>query len=308
MLALARAEAYPLPVTTCYFTCPSWVIEGPEDRARIHAQASRGAALFGARAVLSPLCDRFGPAETWLPAADRVADIVAGFAHEVLWSARGGHGAVHLLDAIMARPETRAPLLLAYSDGTVLHACWRAKGWGESWYASLGAVEQAGRAHDTLARLARGEGWRRERAIDPGVVALRPGVAEGPLVVGCLSVLAWLVGSAAARPLAGCVLAIEDIDITPFNADYCLTQLHHAGLLDGVVGLVGGGFTNMRPGRSGMTVTDIIAIWADRLGVPGIASLPFGHVDDGLVMPNGRAVRLEVAADGGWSFTVEPRT
>ena len=295
-------------VTTCYFTCPSWVIEGPEDRARIHAQAARGSALFGARPVLSPLCDRFGPAETWLPAADRAADLVAGFAHDLVWSCRGGHGAIHLLPALMARSETRAPLLLCYSDGTVLHACWRAKGWGESWYASLGAIEQAGRAHDTLARLARGQGYRRERAIDPGVVTLHPGYARGPLVVGCLSVLAWLVGSAAARPLRGCVLAIEDIDITPFNADYCLAQLHHAGLLDGVAGLIGGGFTNMRPGRSGMTVNDVLRHWADRLRVPAIASLPFGHVDDALVLPNSRAVELAVDDHGGWTFTVEPRS
>ena len=40
---------------------------------------------------------------------------------------------------------------------------------------------------------------------------------------------------------------------------------------------------------------------------PAIASLPFGHVDDALVLPNSRAVELAVDDHGGWSFVVEPR-
>ncbi|MBA3687070.1 MAG: LD-carboxypeptidase, partial [Planctomycetes bacterium] len=226
---------------SCYFTCTSWVVESPEDHARLMAQARRGAAIIGAKPVLSPLTGRFQAPESWLPVEERVADLDAAFSHDLLWPVRGGHGAIHLLPALLARRETRAPLLIGYSDVTVLHAVWRARGWGETWYGAVTAVEQAGRAADTISALAQGRGYQRQAGIDPGVRVLNPGRAEGPLVVGCLAVLAWLVGTAAARPFAGCILAIEDVELTPFMADYALHQLYYAGLLAGVAGLVGGG-------------------------------------------------------------------
>jgi len=293
---------------TCWFTCFSWAVEGPEDLARIRAQAARGAALLGATAVLSPLCTRFAAPESWLPVEERVGDLDQALSHEVLWSVRGGHGAVHLLPHLLARAPTRTPLLIAYSDGTVFHALWRARGWGETWYGSLGAVEQAGRAHDSLARLAQGQGLHRAHASDPMVITLRPGTAHGPLVPVCLSVLAWLVGTPAATPLAGCILAVEDIDLSPFMADYCLHQLAHAGLLAGITGLIGGGFENSRISRSGMTINDVLRQWADRLGVPAIANLPFGHIDDGLVLPSGRPGELRVGGDGDWSLDLAERS
>ncbi len=292
---------------TCYFTCPSWVVEGPEDHARLIAQARRAAALIGAKPVMSPLTERFQPPESWLPVADRIADLEVAFAHDVIWPVRGGHGAIHLLPALLARRETRAPLLVGYSDITVFHALWRAKDWGETWYGAVNAVEQSGRAADTIAALAQGHGYERHPGIDPGVRVLFPGRAEGTIVVGCLAVLAWLVGTAVSRPFAGCILAIEDIELTPFMADYALHQLYYAGLLDGVAGLIAGGFTSGRDAKSGATVTDIIAGWARRLRVPAIGQLAFGHVDDGMVVPNGRRGVLTAGDDGRWLFSVQAR-
>ena len=303
----APSDPIPCPMPTCYVTCPSWALEGPEDRARVTARAARGAAALGARPVFSPLLDRFTEPQSWLDGGIRSDDLLRAFDHDVVWSARGGHGAIHLVPTLMEHQPTRQPpLLIAYSAGTALHACWRARGWGESWYGSLVSIEQSGRGYDALARLARGDGFRRDRGTDPMVRAVHPGQARGTLVAGCLSVLGWLTGTAAARPFRDCILAIEDLEITPFTADYCLHQLHQAGLLEGLRGLIGGGFTDMLSVRTPIAVRDLIEEWALRLGVPAITDLPFGHCDDALVLPNGREVDLTVARDGSWSLDIPP--
>lgn len=291
---------------TAYITCPSWALEGPEDRARVVARAARGAAVLGARPVYSPLLERFAEPEHWLDASTRAHDLRLGFGHNILWSARGGHGAIHVVPEVMALGIERAPLLIAYSDGTALHACWRAKDWGESWYGSLLSVQQSGRGYDSLARLARGEGFTRDERSDPSVRGVRPGQARGRLFAGCLSVIGWLTGTPTARPFAGCILAIEDLEITPFTADYCLHQLYQAGLLDGLAGLIGGGFTDMLRTRSPIAVRDLVEEWAERLNVPAITDFPFGHLDDALFLPNGREVELRVGKDGRWALEIPP--
>lgn len=295
-----------MTIPTVYVTCPSWALEGPEDRAKITARAARGAAVLGARPVFSPLLECFSEPESWLDGDSRLDDVLSAFSHDVIWTARGGHGAIHLVPGIMAHPGDHAPLLIGYSDGTALQACWRARGWGETWYGSLLSVAQSGRGYDALAKLSRGEGMLRHRRTDPMVRANVPGQATGTLVVGCLSVFSWLTGTAAARPFTDCILAIEDLEITPFTADYCLHQLHQSGMLEGVRGLIGGGFTDMLRVRTGVLVRDLIEEWAERLGVPAITDLPFGHIDDALVLPNGREVALSVAGDGNWSLDIPP--
>jgi muramoyltetrapeptide carboxypeptidase len=295
----------PHPVMpTCYVTCPSWALEGPEDRARIVARAARGAAVLGCRPVYSPLLESFTEPESWLDPETRSADLDLAFRHDVMWSARGGHGAIHLLPHLLTSEHRKAPLMIAYSDGTALHACWRARQWGESWYGSLLSVQQSGRGYDSFARLARGEGFVRNRTRDPSVRGVRPGRARGTLFAGCLSVIGWLTGTPVARPFEGCILAIEDLEITPFTADYCLHQLYQAGLLEGVAGLIGGGFTDMLNTRTPIVVRDLIEEWAERLGVPALTDFPFGHLDDALFLPNGREVELNVGSDGSWELIV----
>lgn len=293
---------------TVYVTCPSWALEGPEDRARIVARAARAAAVLGARPVYSPLLERFAEPESWLSTGVRADDLRLGLRHDVLWSARGGHGAIHLVPEVLAAETPQAPLLVAYSDGTALHACWRARGWGETWYGSLLSVQQSGRGYDSMARLARGQGFTRSDRTDPIVRGVRPGQTRGKLFAGCLSVIGWLTGTPAARPFTDCILAIEDLEITPFTADYCLHQLYQAGLLTGLKGLIGGGFTDMLRTRTPIVVRDLIEEWAERLNVPALTDFPFGHLDDALFLPNGREVDLDVGTDGTWSLTIPPYT
>ncbi len=294
-------------MASCYVCCPAYALDGPLRKAKLLEAIAPFAKEFDFEVVASPLMDRHLGQGAWLPTAERRSDILRALEHEVVWASAGGYGSMHLADILMTTRTVKAPLLIGYSDITVFHALWRAKDWGETWYGAVNAVEQSGRAADTIAALAQGHGYERHPGIDPGVRVLFPGRAEGTIVVGCLAVLAWLVGTAVSRPFAGCILAIEDIELTPFMADYALHQLYYAGLLDGVAGLIAGGFTSGRDAKSGATVTDIIAGWARRLRVPAIGQLAFGHVDDGMVVPNGRRGVLTAGDDGRWLFSVQAR-
>ena len=69
---------------------------------------------------------------------------------------------------------------------------------------------------------------------------LRAGVAEGVLGGGCLSIVAEGLGTPYGMRAEGGVLFLEDIGTKPYQWDRMLVHLRHAGMLDGVTGIVFG--------------------------------------------------------------------
>ncbi len=292
---------------TLYVTAPAYGLSGPVERDRILAVAARAAAVAGLTVVASPLLDRhlFGWG-AWLPTAERIADLLTALDHDGVWACKGGYGCIHAVPALLAATPAKKPWLAGYSDVTVLHSVWRQRGWGEGLYGHLGKTAGGREEHSAYALL-RGEGYVRTGFGDALARVLRPGQAEGESFVACLSVLAGLVGTGAVPSLDGRILFCEDVDEKPFQIDHALEQLHLAGHLRGVRGLVGGSFAHTeKPDYYGPNPDELLAAWGDRLGVPVLARMPFGHLEDHLVIPSGRQVVLDLAADR-WSLTVRPR-
>jgi muramoyltetrapeptide carboxypeptidase len=291
-------------MATCYVCCPAYALEGPLKKARVLESVEPFTRALGFEVVASPLMDRHLGTGAWLPMDQRRADMARALEHDLVWACVGGYGSVHLVNDLMAARPAKPPRLIGYSDITVLHACWRARGWGESCYVAM-PPQRNGRSGESLTALLRGEGYRRAGEVDAGVRVLRAGRGEGPCMAACVSVFAGLCGTPAMPSLRGCVLAIEDVDEHPFQLDFALMQLWLSGALAGVVGLIGGAFTHKeRSDYHGPTIDEVLAEWAHRLGVPAVSRMPFGHIDDGLTMPCGRRVALECDERGGWSFTV----
>jgi muramoyltetrapeptide carboxypeptidase len=293
-------------MVSCYVTCPAYSIENPAKRARVLDSIQPVAAAMGWEVVPSPQLDRFVAHGGWLPAAERCADIRRALDHDVIWACVGGYGSAHLVDTVMAAEPARPPRLIGYSDITILHACWRARGWGEGLYTAVPAGR--GRTRDTLIALARGEGLRLSPANEAAVRVLRPGKAAGRIYPACVSVLSGLVGTRAMPDLDGCILAVEDIGEQPYQIDFALWQLKKSGHLDAVTGLVGGAFQlkeRMEP--YGPSFDEVLADWAQILAVPTITRLPFGHIDDGITLPVGRAAELRAEPGGDWGLTILAR-
>ncbi len=287
-----------------YLALPAYPMRDADQTARTLAAAAGFAARLGLPLVASPLLERCRPAGAWLDADARRADLMRALEHPVLLAARGGYGCLELIASLARSVDRPGPLLIGFSDLTVLHGWWRRHGRGESVYGFMPGAPHGERALASAAACAVGEG-----CVLSGDAAqvVASGVADGVLFAACLRVLAGMIGTPAMPDLAGTVLALEDIDERPYRIDRDLMQLHLAGALSGVRGFLFGGFPCALPDDyAGPSVREVAAAWARRLGVPAIVGLPFGHDPDPVALPCGRHAALQCLADG-WRLDVASR-
>jgi muramoyltetrapeptide carboxypeptidase len=286
---------------SAYLTCPAYPLR--DAQMLLHAQlcADGWARELGWQLQWSPLCWRFGPRGQWHPAADRAADLHQALDHTLLWGLRGGYGCVELITEMQGWGAD-GPAVVGFSDLTVLHALrWR-QGARPGIYGPMPAVAAGARARCSLIEAASGRAWQITSAESAGH-GQRSGQAEGRLFAACLRVLASLVGTPAQPDLDGSILAIEDIDEAPYAVDRDLQQLHAAGLLRGVRALLANRFPwQPEVDHGGPPAAAVIAAWAERLGIPALVGLPFGHAPDPLALPQGRLAWLRVTGPDEWGF------
>jgi muramoyltetrapeptide carboxypeptidase len=223
-------------------------------------------------------------------ADDSVAAIVA---------ARGGYGATRLLPELpVSLLAGRPKLLVGFSDVTALHALWARAGQGSIHGPMVATIGREGAP--VLERfVAAVEGG--ERGGFTGLTALARGRAAGRLVGGNLTVLAALLGTPFAPPLEDSVLFLEDTGERPYRVDRVLTSLRQAGFFAGVRAIALGAFTDAAPGPDGVTIEEVLRERLGALGVPVVAGVPAGHVDDNHPLRLGE--RVVVDADAG---TISP--
>jgi muramoyltetrapeptide carboxypeptidase len=138
----------------------------------------------------------------------------------------------------------------------------------------------------------------REMHRSPGWRTIRPGVAEGPVIGGCLETVCWHVfGSQDWFVPEGAIVLLETSEEAPSPAhvDGYLTDLELAGVFDACAGLVVG-----RP--MGYTEEDVEILWKvveDRTapaGIPVLAGIDCGHTDPMMTIPFGVPARLDAGA------------
>ena len=270
---------------------------GPVDAERIEASEQRCRALE-LEPVVFPSASRRA---RYLAGTDaeRLTDLQAAFDDPdvgAVWALRGGYGTLRILERLSLERQRRDPIpFIGFSDNTSLHAR----------HAELGVVSFHGpHPAGTLAPEA-GEWFRRvlfraqaagglPRTGDgPEPNCLAPGAAEGPLVGGNLAILAAMCGAPHAPGARGAILFLEDVGEPAYKVDRMLLQLERSGALDGVLGLAFGRFTD---GDDAEDIACVLRELAEKLGVPAVADLPFGHVADNMVLPVGVRARLDAAA------------
>lgn len=206
---------------------------------------------------------------------------------QAVFLARGGYGAMRLLPAL--RLHAPKPLV-GFSDATAFHLAMQAKGW-RTLHAPV--LTQLGKQPaDVVTRLFDLlEG--RPVAPLPGTRTVVPGVAEGRLVGGNLSVLTRLVGTPYFPSLDGAVLLLEDVGERPYRLDRMWTHLTLAGVLKGLAGVVFGDFTGCEEKDATYSSADVLDELAQALGVPCAAGFVIGHGDVNFPVPLGARVRLD---------------
>jgi muramoyltetrapeptide carboxypeptidase len=229
--------------------------------------------------------------------SDRLLDFNTALADEsvdAIWCVRGGYGAMRLLPHIDWASLTRRPrALLGFSDVTALHAAASTRCELITYHAPTARGRLTDFSRSSLVRAVI-EG-RDSCGRADGARAVRPGRAHGRLVGGNLALLAALAGTPYAPDYRGALLVLEDVGEPAYRIDRMLTQLRLSGALAQIAGLVVGHFTEATPGHdlSPEAVDALIGEAADVAGVPALAGVPVGHIDDQWTIPLGANAELD---------------
>jgi muramoyltetrapeptide carboxypeptidase len=246
-------------------------------------------------------------------AKHRAADLNALFADpevDVVQALQGGYGSAQAIphldfDAIAASPKP----LVGFSDITALHVSIRQRTGMPTVYGNglvgVGAPEATAFTRERLLAVLTGDatGPVPPNPDDPYVRAIRGGTVTGPLVGGCLWLLMQTMGTPWELDLEGAIFFFEDYKAPPYYVDGMLTQLKHAGKLDGVVGVVVGemegcDWGDLRPASDwarSRSLEDVLEEHLEPLGVPVLYRLPLGHGKHLAALPLG--VRYTLDAD-----------
>ena len=263
------------------------------------AAFEQGVALLTARGYVCHFDEGIFARDGYLAGDDarRARELLAALADprvKAIIAARGGFGATRLLPRLSVDAVREAgKLLVGFSDVTALHALWARAG-VTSLHAAM--VAKVGGLDEPLQlRWLRALEGERVAALT-GLATLVPGEVEGRLVGGNLAVLTALVGTPFAPPLEDTVLFLEDIGERPYRIDRMLTTLTHAGWFERVRGVAFGAFCEAAPGSDGVSARDVLVRHAQALGLPCVADVPAGHVDDNRELPLGERVALDASS------------
>ncbi len=129
---------------------------------------------------------------------------------------------------------------------------------------------------------------------------LKPGVAEGILTGGCLTLLCTTIGTPYEFDADGRILFIEDVNEAPFRIDRMLSYLKSLGKFKGVRGVIFGQMPQCHPEALPEIILDIF----DDPSIPILFSFPSGHGDATATLPFGANIRLD--AESGLVKMLEP--
>ncbi len=270
-------------------------------------------ARHGWRVRLYPSCRLRHPVLGYLAGTDeqRLADLHAALADDevaAIHCLRGGYGAMRLLpDIDTALLRAKPKLLIGYSDITALHALWAQEGL-PSLHAPMPASDliRPGRDDDEAALVALLKtGWPAGTVLAPELEPgepVHPGMAEGTLIGGNLSLVAALTGTPWAWNPHGAILFLEDVSESLYRVDRYLVQLQLAGVLHAVKGLVLGSFTESEAPEA--LLRERLLPLCRELGKPLLGGWPTGHGTPNRPLPMGLRVRLD--AGEGTLTLLEP--
>ncbi|MCP3982364.1 MAG: LD-carboxypeptidase [bacterium] len=214
-----------------------------------------------------------------------------------VWFARGGYGTARLLDRLpWRRLKQRPKLLVGYSDLTALFAPYVDRVGGRCLYGPV-VTELGRRGEYDRATLRDALGGKQIELAFRSRQIVVPGRADGILKGGNLSVLTRLCGTRFMPDLRGALLFLEDIGERTYRIDGMLNQLRLAGALNGVAGVILGGFaiparTHFPPDRD---ADEVFREAFEPLGVPVVRDVIAGHVPRKRTLTFGARARIDTA-------------
>lgn len=226
---------------------------------------------------------------------------------DAIWFARGGFGAMHLLeDLIRLTRNPRAVVgrpLLGFSDATAFFAALYREGalvTDPSHPLARGLLGVHAPVITALGDMTAPIVQERVRALldggrgfsaEVGHVAGPRQSVRGPLVGGNLALLAALAGTPHALRSHGAIMVLEDVGEPVYRLDRMVTQLELSGGLMDVAALALGSFA-AAPGERDPHAEAFMEQRLAPLGVPIVVGVPVGHDPDNEPFVYGREAEL----------------
>jgi muramoyltetrapeptide carboxypeptidase len=211
---------------------------------------------------------------------------------------RGGYGMSRIIDSLDFKKFKKNPKwLIGFSDITVLHAHVYSRFNIASLHSPMAAAFNDGEYEKEFVQSLRKalQGKSSNYTCAPHLFN-RYGKAEGKLVGGNLSILAHLAGSRSAFKTKGKILFIEDVGEYLYNVDRMVIQLKRSGMLNGLAGLIVGGFTEMKDTTIpfGADVYTIIRDQLKEYDYPVCFDFPVSHDKNNYALKIGIKYSLQV--------------
>jgi muramoyltetrapeptide carboxypeptidase len=224
-----------------------------------------------------------------------------------LFPCRGGYGLTRILDRIDYAALRKDPkIIIGFSDLTALHLAIGREARLITFHSPMpdASLRKKDKEHSFATSSF-------ERAIfadryqlgmvgytvalpdgQPRPKTLVGGKARGRLTGGNLTLISSTLGTPYAIEPQGKILVIEDVHEAPYRIDRYLSQLRLAGVLDGISGVVAGGFTSADP-KHAEEFDRILREYFEPLKKPAVSHFPVGHITNNATLPFGAMVELD---------------
>lgn len=215
--------------------------------------------------------------------------------------ARGGYGAVHLLEYLTPSIIAGNPKwIIGFSDISALHAAW--------WRAGVASIHAsmckhlALKGYDDIYTAMLFDVLRGKKPTYVGFPNSlnRPGESDGTIVGGNFAVLSNLAGTDFdIFRQKDMILFIEDISEAVYKVERMLYRLILSGAINNLRGLIVGRFTNYSPDTlNHEDIPKMINRVMVRYDIPVAFDFPIGHVDENVSIIEGSRVRFRVDDSG----------
>ncbi len=221
--------------------------------------------------------------------------------HAILF-AKGGYGTIRIMDKLNWTKFKKQPKWLAgFSDVTVLHAYLNGRLGIPSIHGPLPQLPdhepERWQVLKTLFSALEGTLQKVSSSAHP---YNKPGVGEGVVIGGNLSILYSLLGSSESFDPTGKILLLEEVDEYLYHLDRMLWSLLRAGKFEGLAGIVIGGMTAMKDNDVpfGDSAEGLLKSHFQNFSGPIAFGFPVGHIPFNHACYLGVKAKLTVKDDG----------
>ncbi len=235
---------------------------------------------------------------------------------DVAMISRGGYGLTRILPAIdyaaIAKAIDGGMHFVGLSDFTSLQLALHAKTGAITWAGPSVCEAFGGGVEgdppddimqdcflDLMSGQGEGTGWRQSATLLPESLRKisETSIEDAVLWGGNLSIVCSLLGTPYFPKIQSGILFLEDVAEHPYRIERMLTQLLYSGVLEQQQAIIFGQFTDYKLSNhdKGFQLKTVIQWLQERIAVPILTNLPFGHVPTKVLLPFGAKVDLTIS-------------